>query len=63
MGKSFFYRRGDNMLKISFHYDLPAYDPQKHDPDKVFGFLTYRGVHYAKWVDMKSKGINNWKVK
>ena len=44
------------MLKISFHYDLPAYDPVKHDPDKTFGFLTYRGIHYAKWVDLKSRG-------
>jgi hypothetical protein len=50
------------MLKISFHYDLPAYDPVKHDPDKTFGFLTYRGIHYAKWVDLKSRGKKSWKV-
>ena len=34
------------MLKVRFEYDLPEYDPSKHDPDKVFGFLTYRGVEY-----------------
>ena len=43
------------MLKVRFEYDLPEYDPSKHDPDKVFGFLTYRGVHYAKWIDLKSR--------
>ena len=21
-----------------------------HDPEKVFAFMCYRGVHYAKWV-------------
>ena len=51
-----------DMLKISLHYDLPAYDPVKHDPDKTFGFLTYRGVHYAKWVQLKSRGKKSWKV-
>ena len=50
------------MLKISFDYDLPAYDPVKHDPDKTFGFLTYRGVHYAKRVNLKSLSIPSWKV-
>jgi len=50
------------MLKISLHYDLPAYDPVKHDPDKTFGFLTYRGVHYAKWVNLKSRGKKSWKL-
>ena len=50
------------MLKVKFQYDLPEYDPEKHDPAKVFGFLTYRGVHYAKWVDLKSRGKQNWKV-
>jgi uncharacterized protein YukJ len=50
------------MLKISLYYDLPAYDPQKHDPDKTFAFLTYRGVHYAKRVNLKSLSIPSWKV-
>ena len=50
------------MLKVRFEYDLPEYDPSKHDPDKVFGFLTYRGVHYAKWIDLKSRADKIWKI-
>ena len=50
------------MLKIEFSYDLPEYDPEVHDPDRVFRLLTYRGVTYAKWVFLKSRGIENWKV-
>jgi hypothetical protein len=52
------------MLKINigFEYDLPAFDPDKHDPDRTFAFLTYRGVHYAKWVNLKSFGIQNWRI-
>jgi|TARA_R100000005_G_C4972513_1_gene184983 hypothetical protein len=50
------------MLKISFSYDLPTYDPKKHDPDKKFVLLTYRGIHYAKWVYLKSMGAQSWKV-
>ena len=34
------------MLKIRFEYDLPVFDSAKHDPDKVFRLLTYRGVEY-----------------
>jgi len=51
------------MLKVRFEYDLPEYDPSKHDPDKVFGFLTYRGVHYAKWIDLKSRSDKIWNFK
>ena len=50
------------MLKVNFSYDLPTYDPDKHDPDKAFAFMTYRGVHYAKWVYLKSRGIPSWNV-
>jgi|TARA_B100000035_G_scaffold139063_1_gene118513 hypothetical protein len=50
------------MLKVKIEYDLPAYDPEKHDPDKTFAFLTYRGVNYAKWVNLKSLGIPFWKT-
>ena len=49
-------------MKIKLEYDLPEFDPEKHDPDKVFGFLTYRGVHYAKWINLKSYSIPSWKV-
>ena len=51
------------MLKVRFEYDLPEYDPAKHDPDKVFGLLTYRGVHYAKWINLKPFRNKNWRIK
>ena len=50
------------MLKIRIEYDLPEYDPNKHDPDETFAFLTYRGVNYAKWVNLKSRGNPFWKI-
>jgi|TARA_B100002052_G_C15688020_1_gene509342 hypothetical protein len=50
------------MLKIRLEYDLPDFDPQKHDPDKTFAFLTYRGVHYAKWVNLKFRDGKDWKI-
>ena len=44
------------MLRIHFSwgldYDLPEYDPEIHDPKEVFAMLCYRGVHYAKWVQL-----------
>lgn len=50
-------------INISFDYDLPTYDPIKHDPDRTYAFLTYRGVSYAKWVNLKPfKGIPSWKI-
>ena len=49
-------------MKIKLEYDLPEFDPEKHDPDKVFGFLTYRGVHYAKWVYLKVLHQKSWKI-
>ena len=45
------------MLKIKLCYDLPEFDSDKHDPDKTFAFLTYRGVHYAK-VGMSEENRN-----
>jgi len=50
-------------MKVKLEYDLPEYDPNKHDPDRTFAFLTYRGVHYAKWVSLKSLSKFNWKVR
>ena len=50
------------MLKVRFESDLPDYDPDNPDPDRKFAFLTYRGVHYAKWIDLKSRGNKNWKI-
>jgi len=50
------------MLKVRFEYDLPEFDPLIHDPDKTFAFLTYRGVHYAKWVNLKPMKNKSWKI-
>ena len=41
------------MININFNWEppeIPDFDPEIHDPEKVFAFLCYRGVHYAKWV-------------
>ena len=39
------------MIRIDWEYpEVPEYDPNIRDPDKVFAFMCYRGVHYAKWV-------------
>jgi len=39
-------------LRISIDYGLPEYDEVKQNPDKVFAFLCYRGVYYAKWCNL-----------
>ena len=49
-------------IRLEINYDLPEYDPIKHDPEKTFAFLTYRGIHYAKWVGLKPYGERSWKV-
>ena len=51
-------------LKIHFDWDhnIPEYDPEIHNPEKVFAFLCYRGVHYAKWVYLDNFNINNWNI-
>ena len=49
------------MLKIKLYYDLPEYNPEVHDPDRVFRLLTYRGVTYAKWINLKSRAYQTGK--
>ncbi len=52
-------------IKVGWDYDLPEFDPEKHDPDRTFAFLTYRGIHYAKWVCLKlsfQANSNSWKI-
>ena len=52
-------------MKIEFTWDeptVPEYDPDKHDPERVFAFLCYRGVHYAKWVVLDPFKIKSWKM-
>tara|TARA_B000000557_G_scaffold229852_1_gene202258 strand:- start:1220 stop:1414 length:195 start_codon:yes stop_codon:yes gene_type:complete len=50
-------------VKIEWDYGLPEYDPEKHDPDKVFALLCYRGVSYAKWVTLNVFGTPSWYLK
>ena len=55
------------MLRIKVDWGspvLPEFDPVKHDPERTFAFLTYRGVNYAKWVYLKIhfNAIKDWKI-
>ena len=47
-------------VKIEWDYGLPEYDTEKHNPEKVFAFLCYRGIHYAKWVNLNVFGTPSW---
>ena len=54
------------MLKINFHWEtpeVPEYDPEIHNPERVFAFLCYRGIHYAKWVTLDVFGVGNWNLR
>ena len=51
------------MLKIGWEPpEIPEYDPDKHNPEKVFALLCYRGIHYAKWVYLDIFKNNNWNL-
>ena len=50
-------------MKIEFtwdEYEVPEYDPEKHNPERVFAMLCYRGIHYAKWVVLDPFKIKSW---
>ena len=54
------------MLKINFHWEtpeVPEYDPEIHNPERVFAFLCYRGIHYAKWVTLDVFHVGNWNLR
>ncbi len=39
------------MLHISWKTpEVPEYNAEIHNPERVFALLCYRGIHYAKWV-------------
>ena len=43
-------------------HTAPEYDPDRHNPDRAFALLCYRGVHYAKWVTLNIVFYKyNWK--
>ena len=50
-------------VKIEWDYGLPEYDPDIHDPERVFALLCYRGIHYAKWVNLNVFGTPSWFLK
>ncbi len=54
------------MLHINFNWEppeVPEYDPEIHSPERVFAFLCYRGIHYAKWVTLDVFNVGNWNLK
>ena len=53
------------MLHIDIDWEqpeVPEFDPEIHDPEKVFALLCYRGVHYAKWVYLNIFPSNSWNI-
>jgi len=51
------------MLHINVNWErpeVPEYDEDIHNPERVFALLCYRGVHYAKWVYLDVFSIANW---
>ena len=49
------------MIRIDIDWEqpeIPEYDPEIHNPEKVFAFLCYRGIHYAKtvYIDFSMEG-------
>ena len=52
----------DNEVRVHVgRYEVPEYDPEKHNPERVFAMLCYRGIHYAKWVVLDPFKIKTWK--
>ena len=47
------------MININFNWE----PPEIPDPEKVFAFLCYRGVHYAKWVYLNIFPNDEWELK
>ena len=43
--------------------EVPEYDPEIHNPERVFAFLCYRGIHYAKWVTLDVFNVGNWNLR
>ena len=51
------------MLRIGWQPpEIPDFDPEIHNPEKVFAFLCYRGIHYAKWVYVDVVFNKLWKL-
>jgi len=51
------------MLKINWETpEVPEYDPEIHNPERVFALLCYRGIHYAKWVNLQIFPLGVWNI-
>jgi len=50
------------MLHLLGKGQAPEWDDEKHDIERVFAFLCYRGVYYAKWVYLDVFNIGNWEL-
>jgi hypothetical protein len=51
-------------LTLRLDYELPTYDPEVHERKETFALLTYRGVTYAKWVRLESRGTpQSWAIR
>ena len=53
------------MLHVNFNWEppeVPEFDEEIHNPERVFAFLCYRGIHYAKWVYLDVFNIKNWNL-
>ena len=49
------------MLRIGWEPpEIPDFDPEIHNPEKVFAFLCYLGIHYAKWVYLDVFNVKSW---
>ncbi len=42
---------------------VPEYNPEIHNPERVFALLCYRGIHYAKWVYLDVFKTIKWDLK
>ena len=51
------------MIRIGWEPpEIPDFDPEIHNPEKVFALLCYRGIHYAKWVYLDVVFHKEWKL-
>ena len=51
------------MIRIGWEPpEIPDFDPEIHNPEKVFALLCYRGIHYAKWVSLDVVFHKQWKL-
>ena len=51
------------MIRIGWEPpEIPDFDPEIHNPEKVFALLCYRGIHYGKWLYLDVVFNKEWKL-